>query len=81
MLSALFLVYLRFFKHIRKRAIDLKVRFGGAATTAQRKEVQQRPVISALTSSPSNRNVRVHDNDRKICIDLLRPDPLFVCSL
>ena len=41
---------------------DLKVRFGGAATTAQRKEVQQLPVINALTSTPSNRDVRVHDN-------------------
>ena len=40
---------------------DLKVRFGGAATTAQRKEVQNQPVISALTSSPGNRDVRVHD--------------------
>jgi hypothetical protein len=40
---------------------DLKVRFGGATTTAQRKDVQQLPVINALTSSPSNRDVRVHD--------------------
>nr|WP_244281173.1 carbamoyl-phosphate synthase [Synechococcus sp. UW106] len=40
---------------------DIKVRFGGASTTAQRKEVQQLPVISALTSTPSNRDVRVHD--------------------
>ena len=40
---------------------DLKVRFGGAATAAQRKEVQQQPVINALTSTPSNRDVRVHD--------------------
>ena len=40
---------------------DLKVRFGGAATTAQRKEVQQLPVINALTSTPANRDVRVHD--------------------
>ncbi|MDC0250886.1 inverse autotransporter beta domain-containing protein [Synechococcus sp. AH-551-P21] len=40
---------------------DLKVRFGGASTTAQRKEVQQHPVINALTSTPSNRDVRVHD--------------------
>ncbi|ABI47647.1 ABC transporter C-terminal domain-containing protein [Synechococcus sp. CC9311] len=40
---------------------DLKVRFGGASTTAQRKEVQQQPVINALTSSPRNRDVRVHD--------------------
>jgi hypothetical protein len=40
---------------------DLKVRFGGANTTAQRKAVQQLPVINALTSTPSNRDVRVHD--------------------
>ena len=40
---------------------DLKVRFGGPSTTAQRKEVQQLPVINALTSTPSNRDVRVHD--------------------
>ena len=40
---------------------DLKVRFGGAATTAQRKEVQQLPVINALISSPRSRDVRVHD--------------------
>jgi hypothetical protein len=40
---------------------DLKVRFGGAAITSQRKDVQQLPVMNALTSTPSNRNVRVHD--------------------
>ena len=40
---------------------DLKVRFGGASTTAQRKEVEQHPVINALASTPSNRDVRVHD--------------------
>ncbi len=40
---------------------DLKVRFGGASTTAQRKEVKQQPVINALTSTPSNRDIRVHD--------------------
>jgi hypothetical protein len=40
---------------------DLKVRFGGASTTAKRKAVQQLPVINALTSTPSNRDVRVHD--------------------
>ena len=43
---------------------DLKVRFGGASTTAQRKEVQQLPVINALTSTPSNRDVRVYDRGR-----------------
>ena len=52
---------------------DLKVRFGGAATTAQRKEVQQLPVINALTSTPSNRDVRVHDNAWLDCIGWL-PD-------
>lgn len=35
---------------------DLKVRFGGASTTAKRKAVQQLPVINALTSTPSNRD-------------------------
>ena len=45
---------------------DLKVRFGGASTTAQRKEVHHLPVINALTSTPSNRDVRVHDyNDEE----------------
>ena len=42
---------------------DIKVRFGGASTTAKRKAVQQLPVINALTSTPSNRDVRVHDGD------------------
>ena len=46
---------------------DLKVRFGGASTTAQRKEVQQLPVINALTSTPSNRDVRVHDQEISFC--------------
>ena len=40
---------------------DLKVRFGGVSTTALSKDVQQLPVINALTSPPSNRDVRVHD--------------------
>jgi len=40
---------------------DIKVRFGGAATAAKRKAVQQLPVINALTSTPSQRDVRVHD--------------------
>ena len=46
---------------------DLKVRFGGPSTTAQRKDVQQLPVINALTSSPSNRDVRVHDDEYAMC--------------
>ena len=40
---------------------DIKVRFGGASATAQRKEVLKLPVINALSSTPSNRDVRVHD--------------------
>ena len=41
---------------------DLKVRFGGASATVLRKVVQQQPVINALTLTPSDRDVRVHDN-------------------
>ncbi len=41
---------------------DLKVRFGGASTTTQRNKVQQLPVINALTSTPGNRDARVHDS-------------------
>ena len=40
---------------------DLKVRFGGESTTAQRKERKYLPVISALTVTPRNRDVRMHD--------------------
>ena len=46
---------------------DLKVRFGGASTTAQRKAVQQLPVINALTSTPATRDVRVHDKEGDWC--------------
>jgi hypothetical protein len=46
---------------------DLKVRFGGPKTTAQRKEVQQLPMINALTAPPSNRDVRVHDCAIGLC--------------
>ena len=41
-------------------SVDLKSLFGGASTTAQHKAVQQQPVINAITSTPSNRDVRVH---------------------
>ena len=40
---------------------DIKVRFGHAAMTEQRKKIQQAPVITALTSKPSHRDVRLHD--------------------
>ena len=48
---------------------DLKARFGGPSTTSHRKEVQQVPVINALNSTPSNRDVRVHDRRVK-CFSL-----------
>ena len=40
---------------------EIKIHFGGQNTTRQRKEVQQLSVMNALTASPSNRGVRVHD--------------------
>ncbi len=40
---------------------DLKVRFGGASTTAAKKKKLENPTINALTASPKNRDVRVHD--------------------
>jgi hypothetical protein len=47
---------------------DLKVRFGGASTTAKRKAVQQLPVINALISTSLNRDVRVHDKQQAIWV-------------
>ena len=58
---------------------DLKVRFGGASTTTQRKDVQQLPVINALTSTPSNRDVRIHDKCSGGCCQLTPFTP-FVCT-
>ena len=46
---------------------DIKVRFGGPSTTASKKKKWENPTINALTASPKNRDVRVHD-DRK-CLD------------
>ena len=54
---------------------DLKVRFGGASTTAQRKKVQQLPVINALTSTPGDRDVRVHDDAYYPWVP--QPDPIY----
>ena len=48
---------------------DLKVCFGGAFTTAQGKEVEQQPVINALTSTPSNRDLKVYDNKCSTALD------------
>ena len=40
---------------------DLQVRFGGPSTTAAKKKKWENPTINALTASPRNRDVRVHD--------------------
>ena len=41
---------------------DVKVRFGGPSTTAAKKKKWQNPTINAITASPNNRDVRVHDD-------------------
>ena len=40
---------------------DIKVRFGGPSTTEAKKKKRENPTIDALTASPKNRDVRVHD--------------------
>ena len=40
---------------------DIEVRFGGPSTTAATKKKWKNPTINALTASPKNRAVRVHD--------------------
>ena len=40
---------------------DLQVRFGGPSTTATKKKKWESPTINALTASPKNRDVRIHD--------------------
>ncbi|QNI75994.1 carbamoyl-phosphate synthase [Synechococcus sp. MVIR-18-1] len=40
---------------------DIEVRFGGPSTTAATKKKWENPTINALTASPKNRAVRVHD--------------------
>jgi hypothetical protein len=46
---------------------DLKVRFGGPSTTAAQKKKWENPTINALTASPKNRDVRVHDKYSSSC--------------
>ena len=41
---------------------DLQVRFGGPSTTATKKKKWESPTINALTASPKNRDVRIHDS-------------------
>ena len=45
---------------------DLQVRFGGPSTTAAKRKKWENPTINALTTSPKNRDVRVHDST-KVC--------------
>ena len=40
---------------------DIKVRLGGPSTTEAKMKKWQIPTINALTASPKNRDVRVHD--------------------
>ena len=47
---------------------DLKVRFGGPSTTAAKKKKWKNPTINALTASPKNRDVRVHDKADDYCL-------------
>jgi hypothetical protein len=44
---------------------DLKVRFGGPSTATATKKKWENPTINALTASPKNRDVRVHDKHHK----------------
>ena len=46
---------------------DIKVRFGGPSTTAAKKKKWENPTINALTRSPKNRDVRVHDCSEPPC--------------
>ena len=40
---------------------DVEYRFGGPSKTIDKKKVAEMPVIKALSSSPRERNVRIHD--------------------
>ena len=45
---------------------DLSVRFGGPSTTEAKKKKWKNPTINALTASPKNRDVRVHDKTNTV---------------
>ncbi|QNI56296.1 putative carbamoyl-phosphate synthase L chain [Synechococcus sp. BIOS-E4-1] len=44
---------------------DLSIRFGGPSTTASKKKKWEAPTLNALSVSPKNRDVRVHDRPGK----------------
>ncbi|EAU70401.1 possible Carbamoyl-phosphate synthase L chain [Synechococcus sp. BL107] len=46
---------------------DIKVRFGGPSTATAKKKKWENPTINALTASPKNRDVRVHDKHEQEC--------------
>ena len=50
---------------------DIKVRFGGPSTTASKKKKWENPTINALTASPKNRDVRVHDRKENPTINVI----------
>ena len=45
-----------------RASADLTIRFARLYTNEKRQDVQKLPVITGLSSSPSNRDVRVHDD-------------------
>jgi hypothetical protein len=57
---------------------DLQVRFGGPSTTAIKKKEWENPTISALTATPNNRDVRVHD--KLVCLKAVEFNEPSWCS-
>ena len=51
---------------------DLQVRFGGPNTTAAKKKKWETPTINALTASPKNRDIRVHDKGTNTAINVAK---------
>ncbi len=54
---------------------DLSVRFGIPSTSAAKKKKWKNPTINALTLSPKNRNVRVHDKTYCAAYATCHPSP------
>ena len=59
---------------------DLQVRFGGPSTTAAKKKKWENPTINALTASPRNRVVRVHDKHEPSCKEIHHVTCCFVST-
>jgi hypothetical protein len=53
---------------------DLQVRFGGPSITTAKKKKWENPTINALTASPKNRDVRVHDKCRRNTMFMCIPE-------